>query len=113
MILAPGSRAGAQVMEKAVKGRSLWDDARRRLLRNGAAVSGMVVLAILVLVAIIGPHLVPFSYDQINKDDVWAPPMTAVPATSTSDGVRSSAAADSSKRITRNQNATMNGVVAR
>ena len=31
MILAPGSRAGAQVMEKAVKGRSLWDDARRRL----------------------------------------------------------------------------------
>ena len=77
MILAPGSRAGAQVMEKAVKGRSLWDDARRRLLRNGAAVSGMVVLAILVLVAIVGPHLVPFSYDQINKNDVWAPPMTA------------------------------------
>lgn len=77
MILAPGSRAGAQVMEKAVKGRSLWDDARRRLLRNGAAVSGMVVLAVLVLVAVVGPHLVPFSYDQINKDDVWAPPMTA------------------------------------
>ena len=77
MILAPGSRAGAQVMEKAVKGRSLWDDARRRLLRNGAAVSGMMVLAVLVLVAVVGPHLVPFSYDQINKDDVWAPPMTA------------------------------------
>ncbi len=77
MILAPGSRAGAQVMEKAVKGRSLWDDARRRLLRNGAAVSGMVVLAVLVLVAVVGPHLVPFSYDQINKNDVWAPPMTA------------------------------------
>lgn len=77
MILAPGSRAGAQVMEKAVKGRSLWDDARRRLFRNGAAVSGMVVLAVLVLVAIVGPHLTPFSYDQINKDDVWAPPLTA------------------------------------
>lgn len=77
MILAPGSRAGAQVMEKAVKGRSLWDDALRRLFRNWAAVSGMVVLAVLVLVAIVGPHLVPFSYDQINKDDVWAPPLTA------------------------------------
>ncbi|KQW72932.1 peptide ABC transporter permease [Phenylobacterium sp. Root77] len=64
-------------MEKAVKGRSLWDDALRRLLRNWAAVSGMVVLAVLVLVAIIGPHLVPFSYDQINKNDVWAPPLTA------------------------------------
>ncbi|WP_293407126.1 ABC transporter permease subunit [Phenylobacterium sp.] len=60
-----------------MKGRSLWDDARRRLFRNGAAVSGMAVLAVLVLVAIVGPHLTPFSYDQINKDDVWAPPLTA------------------------------------
>ena len=75
-ILAPGSRAGAQVMEKAVKGRSLWDDARRRLFRNWAAVTGMVVLVVLVVVALIGPHLVPFSYDQINKNDVWAPPLT-------------------------------------
>lgn len=76
-ILAPGSRAGAQVMEKAVKGRSLWDDARRRLFRNWAAVTGMAVLGVLVVVALIGPHLVPFSYDQINKNDVWAPPLTA------------------------------------
>ena len=76
-ILAPGSRVGAEVMEKAVKGRSLWDDARRRLFRNWAAVTGMVVLAVLVVVALIGPHLVPFSYDQINKNDVWAPPLTA------------------------------------
>ncbi len=75
-ILAPGSRAGAQVMEKAVKGRSLWDDARRRLFRNWAAVTGMIVLVVLVVVALIGPHLVPFSYDQINKNDVWAPPLT-------------------------------------
>ncbi|MDO9430259.1 MAG: ABC transporter permease subunit [Pseudomonadota bacterium] len=63
-------------MEKAVKGRSLWDDARRRLFRNWAAVTGMVVLAVLVVVALIGPHLVPFSYDQINKNDVWAPPLS-------------------------------------
>ncbi|MFN3511489.1 MAG: ABC transporter permease [Phenylobacterium sp.] len=63
-------------MERAVKGRSLWDDARRRLFRNGAAVTGMVVLALLVLVALIGPSLVPFGYDQINKGDVWAPPLT-------------------------------------
>lgn len=63
-------------MEKAVKGRSLWDDARRRLFRNWAAVGGMVVLVVLVVVALIGPHLAPFSYDQINKNDVWAPPLT-------------------------------------
>jgi oligopeptide transport system permease protein len=64
-------------MEKAVKGRSLWDDARRRLFRNWAAVTGMAVLGVLVVIALIGPHLVPFSYDQINKNDVWAPPLTA------------------------------------
>ncbi|CAN5721571.1 ABC transporter permease subunit [soil metagenome] len=63
-------------METAVKGRSLWDDARRRLLRNWGAVGGMVMLAILVLVAVIGPHVVPFAYDQINKGDVWAAPLT-------------------------------------
>ena len=75
-ILAPGSRAGAELMEKAVKGRSLWDDARRRLLRNGAAVTGMVVLLVLVAIALLGPFFTPFSYDQINKNDVWAPPLT-------------------------------------
>ena len=75
-ILAPGSREGAALMETAVKGRSLWDDARRRLLRNWGAVGGMVMLAILVLVAVVGPHVVPFAYDQINKNDVWAAPLT-------------------------------------
>ncbi|WP_333587230.1 ABC transporter permease [Phenylobacterium sp.] len=75
-ILAPGSRAGAQAMEKAARGRSLWDDARRRLLRNRAAVGSMIVLGLLVLAAIIGPLFTPYAYDQINKDHVWAPPLT-------------------------------------
>lgn len=75
-ILAPGSREGAALMETAVKGRSLWDDARRRLLRNSGAVGGMIMLAILVLVALIGPYVTPFAYDQINKNDVWAAPLT-------------------------------------
>ncbi|MDP3869277.1 ABC transporter permease [Phenylobacterium sp.] len=75
-ILAPGSREGAALMETAVKGRSLWDDARRRLLRNWGAVGGMIMLAILVLVALIGPYVTPFAYDQINKNDVWAAPLT-------------------------------------
>ena len=76
-ILTPGSRAGAETMEKAARGRSLWDDARRRLFRNRAAVGGMIVLAVLVVAAIVGPHLTPFRYDEINKADVWAPPLTA------------------------------------
>jgi oligopeptide transport system permease protein len=75
-LLVPGARDGAELMQRAVKGRSLWDDARRRLLRNKAAVASMVVLGLLVLAALIGPYLVPYSYDAINKEHVWAPPLT-------------------------------------
>jgi len=74
--LAPGAYRNAELMERAVKGRSLWDDAGRRLLRNRAAVASMVVLAILLLLAVIGPFLVPYAYDEINKNDVWLPPLT-------------------------------------
>jgi oligopeptide transport system permease protein len=77
MNLTVGSPANAELMEKAIQGRSLWEDARRRLLRNRAAVAGMIVLGILVAAAIIGPMLVPFRYDEINKTDVWLAPMTA------------------------------------
>jgi oligopeptide transport system permease protein len=61
---------------QAVRGRSLWDDALRRLLRNRAAVSGMIVLGVLVVAAIAGPWFAPYAYDAINKDDVWVPPLT-------------------------------------
>ena len=77
LTLTPGRSRGAELMaEAAVKGRSLWDDARRRLLRNRAAVAGAIVLGLLVLAALIGPWLTPYGYDQINKDDVWVPPFT-------------------------------------
>jgi oligopeptide transport system permease protein len=59
----------------AVNGRSLWDDARRRLLRNKAAVGGMIVLAVLVVLAVVGPHVTPYTYDAINKNDVWLGPL--------------------------------------
>ena len=75
--LAPGSRTGAAAMESAsVKGRSLWDDARRRLFRNKAAVASLITLGLLVVAAIIGPHLTPYAYDQVNKNDVWVGPLS-------------------------------------
>ena len=72
--MIPGSPQRADLLQKAVKGRSLWDDARRRLLGNKAAVAGMVVLALMVLLAALGPFLVPFHYDTVTKADVWAAP---------------------------------------
>jgi len=63
------------VLSAPVKGRSLWDDAGRRLMANKAATASMVLLAALVVLAVIGPYLVPFAYDQVDKDDVWLPPL--------------------------------------
>ena len=75
--ITPGSRRGAAAMEHAaIKGRSLWDDARRRLFRNKAAVASIIVLGLLVVLAVIGPYLAPFRYDEINKNDVWVGPLT-------------------------------------
>jgi oligopeptide transport system permease protein len=75
--LAPGSRRGAEAMTTAaVKGRSLWDDARRRLVRNRAALGSLIVLGLLVLAAIVGPYLTPYPYDQVNKEDVWVGPFS-------------------------------------
>jgi len=77
VVFAPGSKNGAKAMVEAVHGRSLWDDAKRRLFRNKAAVTGMALLGVLVVAALVGPFLVPFQYDEITKTDVFAAPLTA------------------------------------
>ena len=78
--LLPGDEArGIEAGEilPAPSGRSLWDDARRRLLRNRAAVGSMIILALLVMAAILGPQLTQWPYDQVTKTDVWLPPLTS------------------------------------
>ena len=75
-VLAPGSRKAPAALEAAARGRTLWDDALRRLKRNRAAMASLVLLGILILAAVVGPYLAPFSYDHIDKVNVWAPPLT-------------------------------------
>jgi len=55
------------------KGRSLWDDARDRLLANRAAVASMIVLAAIALISIFGPVLSPHDYDTVYRDYVKVP----------------------------------------
>jgi oligopeptide transport system permease protein len=57
-----------------IRGRSLWQDARRRLLRNKAAVVSMVVLAVIAGLALLAPWLSPHPYDEIYWERILAPP---------------------------------------
>jgi oligopeptide transport system permease protein len=49
-----------------VRGRSLWVDARRRLMRNKAAVVSMVILGCIALMAIFAPLLSPYAFDEAD-----------------------------------------------
>src|SRR3546814_16443170 len=55
-------------------GRSLWQRALARLLRNKAAVASMVVLGIIALLAVFAPLLSPHAYDEIYWERIQAPP---------------------------------------
>lgn len=72
----PGWPGRGPPPRREIKGRSLWDDASRRLLRNRAAVTGMAVVAVMVALAVVGPLLAPFPYDKVTKTDVWMGPLT-------------------------------------
>lgn len=61
-------------VETGVKGRSLWEDAGRRLMRNPAAVVSLYVVAILVLIAAFGPMLWVHKIDDIFRDSVGIAP---------------------------------------
>jgi len=47
-----------------IKGRSLWQDARRRLFHNKAAVVSMILLGTIIILAILAPYLSPWAYDD-------------------------------------------------
>ena len=73
LLSTPGEKA--EILETAsVRGRSLWDDALARLMRNRAAVTSMAILGILILLATVGQALWVHDYDTIYRDKVWIAP---------------------------------------
>jgi len=58
----------------AEPGSSLWRDAWHRLQQNRLAVFGGGVLVVLALLCLAGPFLSPFSYEEQNLDNAFAPP---------------------------------------
>ncbi|MDX2145849.1 MAG: ABC transporter permease subunit [Rhodospirillaceae bacterium] len=57
-----------------VEGRSLWQDAWRRLRANRAAVVSLAVLLIIAVACVAGPALLPWTYEQIDWDRMEATP---------------------------------------
>lgn len=60
---------------EGVAGRSLWADARRRLLKNRAATASLILLTLMTALILIGPLVSPWAHDYIDFDGQWrAPP---------------------------------------
>jgi len=56
------------LLMEAEDGASLWHDAWLRLKKNRAAVTGGVVLAVMVVLAILTPWIAPYGYEAQNLD---------------------------------------------
>ncbi|MFE0756703.1 ABC transporter permease subunit [Inquilinus sp. NPDC058860] len=57
-----------------IKGRSLWQDAWRRLRGNKAAIASVAVLALIAIACIVGPYLLPWGLDEVDYTAFTAPP---------------------------------------
>jgi oligopeptide transport system permease protein len=74
---APGLTArNTETIERAfdIEGRSLWTDARRRLIANRAALTSLVVLALVALMAVFVPFVWPYGYADIDYSHISCAP---------------------------------------
>ncbi len=71
--------ADAAVLQSAALsgGRSLWSDARRRFLRNKAAIISLAVLTLICLACVIGPWVLPHAFDSADWEAMSFPPSMA------------------------------------
>jgi oligopeptide transport system permease protein len=60
--------------EEAIKGRSLWADAWRRLLRNRAAVVSAVLLALIAIASFGAPWFSPYPIDDVDWENISTGP---------------------------------------
>jgi len=72
--LAVALRPADADSEFAGAGRSLTQNALRRFRRNRAAMASVFAIAALILVAVFGPYIVPFNYEDPDWAAFKAPP---------------------------------------
>lgn len=56
----------SRLTESEVKGRSPWADARKRFLRNKAAMAGLVILILVALFALLGNYFAVWSNEELD-----------------------------------------------
>ena len=66
--------AGLFEDDQGGKQRSLWVDALERLIRNRAAMIGLIISVILLIVAVIGPYIAPHDYIRTDISNIAASP---------------------------------------
>lgn len=54
---------------------NLWADALQRMMRNRAAMVGLVIIVLLILMAIFAPQVAPYSYRDGDSHDNYMVPM--------------------------------------
>ncbi len=64
----------SEIMVLSRPSRSLWADAWSRLIRNKAAIVGMVIIVLFAVVALFAPLLAPHNPLQINSGKEFLPP---------------------------------------
>lgn len=70
-------------MAEPVKGRSLWQDALERFLRNRAAVGSTLVLFAIILFATFGGNFAKFSVDEVDWNFIGSDAIKGVPSVET------------------------------
>jgi len=71
--MAEGAVVPAELLTGPVVGRSLWADARVRLVRNRAALISIIVLSFVAVACVFGPFVTGHPFDRVYPDYVRAP----------------------------------------
>jgi len=73
MATTEATRAAPMQLEQTRKPRTLWSDAWRRLRRNKAALAGLFVAIVLILIAIFADVLAPYPYAEQHINQTFRP----------------------------------------
>ncbi len=76
-LVATLNTALSPALEPELQGHSLWFSARRRFMRNKAAVASLVLLSLITLACVVGPWLLPHAFDSADWDAMSQPPTLA------------------------------------